>query len=169
MGRPDRSEYVDYYHLYVGRVPEGDIVKTLDAQRGELVSLLRSIPEDRGDFRYAEGKWSVKELIGHIKDTERVMGFRGLAFARGDRTALPAFDQDEYVRGGNFGARTIADLTVEFESMRTSHLALFRSFDDEIWMRRGTASGYEFTTRAIAWILAGHVMHHLAVLEERYL
>lgn len=168
MARPDRSEYVDYYHLYVSRVPDGDILKTLLAQRDEFVSRLQSIPEDRGDYRYAEGKWTVKELIGHLLDTERVLGFRALAFARGDRTPLPGFAQDDYVAGGNFADRAIADLAAEFESMRTSHLVLFRSFDDEIWLRRGTASGYEFTTRAVAWIMAGHLMHHEAVLLDRY-
>jgi hypothetical protein len=169
MDRPDRSEYADYYHGYVALVPDGDIEETLARQREEFLSRLRGIPEARGDHRYAEGKWTVKELIGHLVDTERVMGFRALAFARGDRTPLPGFEQDDYVAGGSFGARTIADLADEFESLRDSHLILFRSFDGDTWMRQGTASGYEFTTRAVAWIMAGHVMHHAAVLEERYL
>jgi hypothetical protein len=169
MSTPDRSEYVDYFHLYVARVPEGDILDTLARQQREFVARIREIPEERGDHRYAEGKWSVKEVIGHLIDTERVMGFRALAFARGDETPLPGFEQDDYVAGGRFGARTIADLADEFESLRTSHLVLFRSFDDETWMRRGTAGGNGFTTRAVAWVMAGHVIHHATVLEERYL
>jgi hypothetical protein len=169
MERPDRSEYVDYYHQYISRVPDGDIVGILEAQRDEFVARLRSIPEERGDHRYAEGKWTVKEVVGHVVDAERVFGVRSLAFARGDKTPLPAFEQDDYVARANFGARTIADLADEFESLRTSLVILFRSFDDDIWMRRGTASGFEFTTRVVPWVIAGHLMHHAAVLEERYL
>lgn len=166
--RPGPDECAEYYHGYVALVPDGDILETLARQGEEFVSRLRRIPAEHGDFRYAEGKWTVKEVIGHLVDTERVMGFRALAFARGDRTPLPGFEQDDYVAGGRFGDRTIADLADEIESLRRSHLVLFGSFDDEDWMRRGTASGYEFTTRAVAWIMAGHVTHHANVLEERY-
>ena len=169
MTRPEPDESAEYYHAYIARVPDGDILETLARQHQEFVSRLRRIPEERGDHRYAEGKWTVKELIGHLVDTERVLGFRALAFARGDRTPLPGFEQDDYVERGNFADRTMADLTEEFESLRNSHLVLLRSFSDGIWMRRGTASGCEFTTRSVAWILAGHVMHHAEVLEERYL
>jgi len=167
--RPDRGECDEYYHGYVALVPDGDILGTLARQREAFVSGLRRIPEAKGDYRYAEGKWSVKEVIGHLVDTERVMGFRSLAFARGDRTPLPGFEQDDYVAGGRFAERTIADLADEFGSLRDSHLVLLRSFRDEDWMRRGVASGYEFTTRSVAWVMAGHVMHHVRVLEERYL
>jgi hypothetical protein len=111
----------------------------------------------------------VKEVVGHLVDTEHVMGFRALAFARGDRTPLPGFEQDDYVSGGRFDDRSFASLAAEFEGLRDAHLALFATFDDATWLRRGTASGCEFTTRAVAWILAGHVMHHAAVLDERYL
>lgn len=166
MARPDRSEYADYYHLYVDRVPDGDILRTLAVQREAFDGFLREVPEARGDHRYAEGKWTVKDVVGHIVDTERVLGVRALVFARGDRTPLPGFEQDDYVAGGNFAERTLADLASEFAALRESHLVLFRSFGDDIWLRRGRASGCEFTTRAIAWILAGHVMHHATVLER---
>jgi hypothetical protein len=169
MERPDRSEYAEYYHTYVAKIPDGDIVDILESQRGEFVSRLRGIPEERGDYRYAEEKWSVKEVLGHVVDAERLFGSRALAFARGDKTPLPGFEQDDYVARGNFSERSLADLAAEFESLRTSLIFLFRSFNDDIWMRRGTASGFEFTTRAIPWIMAGHVAHHAAVLEERYL
>lgn len=169
MERPERSEYVDYYHQYIERVPDGDIVATLESQRDEFVSRLRSIPEERGGYRYAEGKWSIREVVGHVIDTERVFGYRALAFARGDKTPLPAFEQDDYVARANFDERTLADLADEFEGLRTSLIVLFRSFDDDVWMRSGTASGFEFTTRAVPWILAGHLQHHAAVLGERYL
>ena len=167
--RPDRTEYFEYYHQYVGQVPDGDIVETLATQRDDVVSLLRSLSEDVGGHRCAEGKWSVKELIGHVNDTERMMGYRSLAFARGDKSPFPGFDQDQYVAGGNFGGRTIADLAEEFESLRASHLTLFGSHGEGVWLRRGTASDCEFTTRAVAWIMAGHVIHHVAILSERYL
>jgi hypothetical protein len=167
--RPDRSEYAEYYHTYVSKVPDGDIVESLAAQGAEFVARIESFPEERGDHRYAEGKWSVKEVIGHLVDTERVMGYRALAFARGDTTPLPGIDQDVYVGGGNFADRTLPDLAAEFEALRVSHLNLFASFDDTIWMRAGTASDCGFTTRAVAWIMAGHVTHHAAVLTERYL
>lgn len=166
--RPGQDECADHYHAYVARVADGDILDTLAVQHREFADRLRRIPEERGDHRYADGKWSVKELIGHLVDSERVMGFRALAFARSDRTPLPGFEQDDYVANGEFGTRTIAGLADEFEALRESHLALFRSFSDETWLRRGTACGCEFTTRAVAWIMAGHVSHHATVLEERY-
>jgi hypothetical protein len=169
MECPSRSEYAEYYHRYIERVPDGDIVGILEAQRDEFVSRLRSISEERGDHRYADGKWTVKEVVGHVTDAERIFGYRTLAFGRGDKTPLPAFEHDDYVARANFAERTIADLADEFESLRTALVVLLRSFDDEVWMRRGTASGFEFTTRAVAWIIAGHVMHHAAVLEECYL
>jgi hypothetical protein len=169
MERPARGEYADYYHLYVSRVPDGDIVDILDAQRDEFESLLRGLEPGRGRHRYADEKWSIAEVAGHIVDTERLFGSRALAFARGDKTPLPAFEQDDYVARANFDKRSLADLADEFQYLRNSLLALFRSFDDEIWARRGTASGFEFTVRAVPYILAGHLKHHVGVLQERYL
>jgi hypothetical protein len=167
--RPGRDESAEYYHGYIARVPDGDVLETLTRQREEFVARLRGIPEELGDRRYAEGKWSVKELIGHLVDTERVFGFRLVAFARGDRSPLPGMEPDDWVEEGGFGARTIADLADEFEALRRANLLLFASLDGEVLLRRGTASGFGFTTRALAWILAGHVMHHEEVLVEHYL
>jgi DinB superfamily len=169
MNRPDRTEYADYYHGYIALVPDGDICDTLARQQEEFLARLREIPEERGDHRYAAGKWTVKEVIGHLLDTERVLGYRALAFARGDRAALPGFDQDLYVAGGEFGGRSVADLAAEFDGLRSSHLVLFRSFSEEVWGRTGTAGGNEFTVRAVGWVMAGHVGHHVRVLEGRYL
>jgi len=169
MGRPARDEYADYCHLYVDQVPDGDIIGILEAQRDDFVALLRGIDPGRGGYRYADGKWSILEMAGHIVDTERVFGSRALAFARGDKTPLPGFDQDDYVANANFNARTLADLSEEFLHLRNSLLVLFRSFDAEIWARRGTASGFGLTVRAVPYILAGHLMHHVGVLQERYL
>lgn len=167
--RPDRDEYGDYYRGYVERVPDGDVLETLARQRTDLARQIDRIPESRGDYRYVAGKWSVKEVLGHLVDAERILGVRALAFARGDSTPLPGFDQDAYVAAGDFDRRTVADLAAELDALRASHLALFASFDAEAWQRGGTASDCPFTTRALAWIMAGHVMHHVAVLEERYL
>jgi hypothetical protein len=169
MDRPGRDEYAEYYHTYVGKVPGGDIVDILGEQRDEIEALVRGIPEARGGYRYADGKWTVKDVVGHVVDTERVFGYRMLAFARGDQTPLPSMEQDDYVAGGNFAARTLASLADEFAGLRASHVALVRSFDDAVSVRRGTASGVEFTVRALAYILAGHARHHAGVLRERYL
>jgi hypothetical protein len=169
MQRPARGEYADYYHQYIEKVGDGDIGDILEAQRQDFVSRVKGIPAALGDHRYAEGKWSVKEVVGHVIDVERVFGYRMMAFARGDKTPLPSMEQDEYAAGGKFGARTLEDLAEEFSHLRSSHLTLIRSLDDEVSARTGTASGFEFTVRAIAYVLAGHAEHHLGVLAERYL
>ncbi|MEM8885438.1 MAG: DinB family protein [Planctomycetota bacterium] len=169
MHRPESHEYGAYYGGYIDRVPDGDILATLASQREEFLSLVRSVPEERGGHRYAPGKWSIRELLGHLVDTERVLGYRALVIARGDATPLPGFEQDDYVEGGHFDRRTIADLADEFEALRRSHEILFTSFDDEVWVRSGTASESPFSTRALAWIMAGHVFHHADILAARYL
>lgn len=169
MSRPDRSEYAEYYHTYVSRVPDGDIAETLEAQRKDVVSFLSGLPNGRGGHRYAEGKWTLKEVVGHVNDVERVFGFRALAFARGDSGPLPSMEQDDYVAAGNFGRRSMAGLCEEFDALRRSHLALIEGFDRDTWDRRGTASSVSFTTRALVWILAGHAAHHMDVIRERYL
>jgi hypothetical protein len=167
--RPAQDEYAPYYEKYVSLVPAGDVVETLERQLTDTLALLRSVPEDRGDSTYEPGKWSVKELVGHVIDSERVFSYRALRFARGDRTPLPGYEQDDYVRAANFGARTLASITEEFARVRASTVALLRSFDAEAWARRGTANDNEVSVRALAHILAGHELHHLGILRERYL
>jgi hypothetical protein len=169
MTRPEPSEYAPFFDRYIGKVPDGDILETLSTQLDEFLDLLAGIGEERAGFRYAQGKWSIKELVGHVVDGERIFGSRALAIARGDETPLPSFDENAYVDRANFDARTLEDLSEEFESLRRSHLALFGSFGGEEWDRRGTAGGNEFTVRAIAWTVAGHLIHHAEVLRERYL
>lgn len=169
MNKPAPSEYAEYFDRYIGKVPDGDILELLSAQLDDFLGMLESVGEEKAGFRYAPGKWSIKELVGHVVDTERIFGTRALAVARGDQTPLPSFEQDEYVEGGNFDARTLKSLTEEFASLRRSHLSLFQSFDEEVWNRRGSAGGNEFTVRAIAWTVAGHLIHHAEVLKERYL
>src|SRR5919199_1054450 len=167
--RPGTDEYAPYYEKYVSRVPDGGIVETLRRQSADTLALLRGLSEEQAASRYEPGKWSVKELVGHLCDSERVFAYRALRFARGDETPLPGFDQDPYVRGGNFDARTIRDLAGEFESVRAATLSLLASLDEEAWARRGKANDNEVSVRAIAHIIAGHELHHVSILRERYL
>jgi uncharacterized damage-inducible protein DinB len=167
--RPGQNEYASYYEKYVSLVPEGEVAETLERQGAETLALLRSLPEERGAHRYGEGKWSVKQLIGHVIDTERIFAYRALAIARGERQSLPGMDQDEYMAGVDFDARTVADLADEFEAVRRGNVIMFRALGPEAWARRGTASDNEVTVRALAYILAGHEAHHVRILRERYL
>jgi hypothetical protein len=131
--------------------------------------LIRSIPEARGDHRYAEGKWSVKEVIGHVIDTERVFAYRALQFARGDATPLAGFEQDDYVRCGSFDKRSLSDLADEYEQVRRATISLFANLDQGAWTRRGTANKNEVSVRGLAFIVAGHERHHVEILRTRYL
>jgi hypothetical protein len=167
--RPSSSEYPPYTEAYISRVPDGDIVATLGKQLDDTLSLIRGIPESRGDFRYAEGKWSIKEVIGHVIDGERVFAYRALRFARGDETELAGFEQDDYVRGGAFDKRSLNDLADEYEHVRRSSISLFSNLDDEAWSRRGSANKNETSVRALAFIVAGHERHHVEILRAQYL
>jgi hypothetical protein len=150
-------------------VPDGDILETMFSQFQEFGGLIGKIGEDRAAFRYADGKWSVREVLGHVTDCERIFGYRALAIAREDTTPLPSFDQDDYAKKGRFDNRTMTDLAVEFTTLRQSTMRLFGSFDERAWDRRGVAGDNEVTVRAIAWILVGHINHHVEVLKDRYL
>ena len=169
MQRPDATEHAEYYSLYIDRVPDGDILEHLRDQRRETLGLLRPIDDERAVYRYAPDKWSIKQVLGHVIDVERAFGFRAMAFARGESAPIPGLEQDEYVAAADFDARPMASLLEEYEALRGSHLALFGSFDEATGRRVGTASGCEFSVRAIPYILAGHERHHLGVLRERYL
>ncbi|UCH82991.1 MAG: DinB family protein [Candidatus Latescibacterota bacterium] len=166
--RPAANECPPYASAYVDRVGDGDILDILVAQREEMDNLLEGIGEERAGHRYEEGKWNLKEIIGHLTDTERVFCYRALRFARKDRTPLPGYDQDEFVRNGGFISRTLADLLAEFRSVRSATITLFAGFNKDVLMLRGTASGFEFTVRSIPFITAGHVFHHLDIIKERY-
>ena len=169
LDRPDHSEYHEYYQLYTSQVADGDIVETLAGQIGGSVALYESVPPTGETFAYAPGKWSIREALGHVIDTERLFAFRALCFARLDPAALPSFDQDEWVAVSNAGQRPLADLLDEWVHLRKTNVAMFRSFDEEIGLRRGIASEREFSVRAFAWIIAGHELHHGSILAERYL
>jgi len=169
MNRPATTEYAPYYQTYIKKVPDGDIIQILAQQMEETRALLKSLPPGKADFRYAPGKWSIKEVVGHIVDTERVFAYRALCFSRNDKTPLPSFEQNDYVANANFDQRTLEDITEEFSLVRQANIILFSSFDEEVEGRKGIASGVEFTVRAIPYIIAGHELHHRGILEERYL
>ena len=167
--KPAPSEYAPYYGMYIERVGDGYILKTLAAQLRDTRALLGEQSEERGSYRYAPGKWSLKQVIGHLADAERVFTYRALVFARNDKTPLPSMEQDDWMTQANFDGRSLASIVAEFGAVRAATLALFESFDGEIAARRGTANGFEFTVRAMPYIVAGHEAHHVGVIRERYL
>ncbi|MGB7731450.1 MAG: DinB family protein [Candidatus Acidiferrum sp.] len=167
--RPQQGDYALYYEKYVALVPSGDFLEILLNQQRDLVRLLSPLTEEQAEFRYAPGKWSVKEVLGHISDTERIFAYRMLRIARGDQTPLASFEQDGYIQNGNFSVRKIADLLHEFSTVREATISLVRSLDDAAWLRRGNASQKEVSVLALAFVIAGHERHHRVLLEERYL
>lgn len=167
--RPQISEYAPFHQGYIALVPGSDIVKTVEVEGSRAVALFESVPEEQGSYRYAPGKWTVKEVIGHVIDTERIQAYRALRIARNDKTNLPGFEQDDYIPFSNSNNRLIADLAEEFASVRRASVLLLKSFDEDAWSRKGFANNFELTVRAIAYILAGHELHHRKALREKYL
>lgn len=167
--KPEADEYAPYYGKYVALINNDDIVTALAAQLDATILCLRGLSEAQGDHAYELGKWSIKELLGHIIDTERIFAYRALRIARGDQTPLPGFEQDDYIAQANFNQAPLADLVTEFELVRQSNLAMLKQFSDEAWLRRGTASDNPVSVRALAYIIAGHEVHHLNILRSRYL
>lgn len=166
--RPRPTEYDGFYSTYVDAVPPGPILGILRRQLEETLALWRRFGESRANHRYAPEKWSVREVAGHVVDVERLFSYRALAFARSDPSPIPGMDQDEWMAASGFESRRLESIAEEFRHLRLSNIELFNSFDDETLMRRGTASGLEFTVRAMLWIIAGHERHHRLVLEDRY-
>jgi hypothetical protein len=169
MTTPERTEAADYYFTYIDKVGRGDICAILEAQMGETAAFLRGISDERSLHRYASDKWSIRQVVGHLNDAERVFAFRAFWFARGFDSSLPSFDQDIAVTSAGSDARAWPSLIDEFQAVRAASLSLFNNLPAEAWMRRGTASGNPFTVRALAYIVAGHVAHHVGILRERYL
>jgi uncharacterized damage-inducible protein DinB len=166
--RPDASEYAPFYETYVSKVPKGDLMKALEDQRRETQQLLAGVPEAKALHRYAPGKWSIKEVIGHLADSERVFAYRALRFARADDKPLHGFDEKAWVPVGRFDARSLADLAAELDAVRRATIALLQGLDAEALTRRGTANNNTVSVRALGWIIAGHERHHVAILRERY-
>ena len=165
-GRPGPDEVAEYYRRYLEYVPAGSLLSTLDRQLEETFRVVESIGDP--DHRYAPDRWSVKEVLVHLADTERVLAYRALRIARGDTTPMPGFEQDDYIVAADLEHRTVDGIGAELRAIRAATTALFRELSDEALLRRGTASGVTFTPRALAWVIAGHELHHRVILEERY-
>ena len=169
MIRPDTTEYAPYYERYVSLVAETDILNVLGAQPTQLQDMLTAMPEERGAFRYAEGKWSIKELISHLIDGERIFAYRALRISRADETPIEGFEQDGYIENSHANDRSFGELLEEFSLLRRANMIMFKNLDDSDWGQRGTASDAGVSVRALAYIMAGHIAHHLNILKERYL
>ena len=169
LSRPGAGEYAPFYAGYVAEMPDGDLVAALERQGEETFALLSALPEERGEHRYAPGKWTIKDIAGHLADAERVFAYRALRFARGDTAPLAGFDENEYVRAAGAGRRPLVDLARELHAVRGATLAFLRGLPPGTAKRRGSANGVEISVRALAWVIAGHERHHIRVLHERYL
>ena len=169
MNRPLESEYAQYFGSYIEYVSENEILPVLRSQIDELDVLLDRVTPEHETFRYAEGKWSIRGIVGHLIDGERVFGYRAMCIARGDTRSLPGFDQDEYMMVAPYDHVNLEDLLSEFRLVRLSNLAMFRNLDEEAWTRIGTANDNQVSVRALAFIMAGHTRHHMKVLREKYL
>ena len=167
-GRPGKDECADVYHAYIAAA-EAPLLEALESDAEEWRAMLAAVPSDREGHRYARGKWSLREVVGHVIDAERMFSVRTMAFARRDRSHFPSFDENAYAAASGADRRPLSDLTDELSAVRASTLLLLKSFEDETWDRRGMASGFEFTVRSLAWIIAGHSRHHRRVVAERYL
>jgi uncharacterized damage-inducible protein DinB len=169
VARPRSSEYAPFYAGYVAGVPDGDLIALLEQQATETVALLGAISDDKAQHRYAPGKWSIREVLGHITDAERVFTYRALTFARADAGPLPSFDENAWAAASSAGRRTMKQLLAEYRAVRAATVALFGTFTEEEFARSGVASKNPVTVRALAYIVAGHERHHIRILRERYL
>ena len=167
--RPATDEYAPYFQRYIDQVPAGDVLELLGRQVEETATLLAGVSERDAGFRYAEGKWSIRDVVGHVADTERIFVYRALCFARGERAMLPGFEENDYVANAKFGGRSLADLVAELRTVRAATLGFFAGLDPEELLRRGSANHRPYTVRSIAYITAGHERHHVKILTERYL
>ncbi len=169
MNKPETNEYAPYYGNYISQVGEDDVVSILAGQASELRAALSGLTDDRGSYAYAEGKWTIKEVLSHIIDGERIFAYRILRISRGDATPVEGFEQDDYIATSNANHRSFADLLDEFDLQRRSNLLMLKNINDEASQLMGTASGNPVSARAVIYIMAGHVIHHLRILNERYL
>ena len=167
--RPAPDEFPSFFAGYVAHVPDGDVVEALIGSAEIAAALLHDVTENIADQAYAEGKWTLKEVLLHCADVERIFAYRALRIARGDETPLPGWDENSYVPESGASARSLHSILDEFESVREATVTLFQGLPEEAWSRVGTANGRSVSVRAIAWISAGHLLHHLQVMQERYL
>lgn len=169
MKRPEKTEYAEFYETYVLRVPETEILPAMERQIAEARKIFAEIAEEKGAFAYSEGKWTIKELLGHLIDGEKILAYRALRIARNDKTPIEGYEENLYVENGNFNNRTLADLVEDFALLRQVNVRFFKSLPENAWTRTGTANNKEFSVRGLAYVIVGHVRHHLGVLRERYL
>jgi uncharacterized damage-inducible protein DinB len=167
--RPEPTEHLPYYARYIALVPDGDVLGTLGRQIEDTLSALKGLSPERSQHRYAPGKWSVRQVVGHVADAERVFAYRALAFARGDQTELPGFDENTYAEASPAALRPLPDVLEDLAAVRRATVSLLRGLEPDAWSRSGVANGNPISVRALAWIVAGHERHHLQVLRERYL
>ena len=168
IARPQAGEYAPYYDRYISLVAGEDILNTLDQQRRQTMLLLSGRDEEDGNFRYAPEKWSAKEVLGHVCDTERIFAYRALRIARADATPIEGFEQDDYVRNGPFARAPLAEIVEDYIAVRRATITLLRNLDEAAWSRRGIANKNEVSVRALAYIISGHELHHRRILEEKY-
>jgi|SRR6185503_6889676 len=169
MNRPAETEYAPDYQSYVNQVNENDVIAVLRSELDDLDVLLDRVPAEKETYAYEPGKWTIRQVIGHLIDGERVFGYRALCIARGEKQNLPGFEQDDYLQTAPYNNIDLEDLLSEMRLVRLSNIAMFRTLDEEAWSRVGMANNNEVSVRAIAFIMAGHVRHHMNVLRERYL
>lgn len=169
MKRPKPEETLPYYHHYIAKVQDGNIVDILKKNHEATQEIIQNIPTEKADYRYAQGKWSVKEVLLHLVDVERVMAYRALRFARNDKTDIPGFDHDNYVPNSNAEHRTLADIAAEFQAVRNATIEQFKHYTPDVMDRVGTANNGVCSVRGLAYIIAGHELHHRGILNERYL
>lgn len=167
--KPAAHEFNEYYQGYVSQVTETDLLGVLTEQPAKIREVFGSLDEARGTFAYAEGKWTIKEMLSHVIDGERHFAYRVLRMSRGDTTPIEGFEQDLYIDNSHANSRSFEDMIGEFTELRSANLRQLRNFDETDWLRLGTASGFQFSVRALGYIMAGHVRHHLTILRERYL
>jgi uncharacterized damage-inducible protein DinB len=167
--KPESDEFLPYYARYIDLVPDGDVITTLSTQMDETRALLRQFPASMSGYRYGPDKWTVNEVLGHLIDSERIFGIRALRFARNDSTPLPGFEQDDYVANADFNSCALSELAAEFAAVRAATLFFYRHLNESAWMRRGLANNAAVTVRALAYITAGHELHHRGILRDRYL
>jgi len=166
---PDSSEYAHFYGAYVQEVPRQNVIDTLNSQMHEVYTLINSIPGDKAYHAYEKGKWTTKEVVGHLIDTERMFAMRAHAFSRGEKTAIFGFDQDKYIADANYNERTLANIGNEYLAVRISSIHLFNNMTPEMLTKTGIASGVSFTVRSIPFVIAGHERYHVDFLKEKYL
>lgn len=169
MERPSKNEYAEYYDRYVSLVEETDIVAAMQEQLHEVEQIFAEISEEKSLYSYAEGKWTIKELIGHLTDGEMIFAYRALRISRADKTPIEGFEQDDYIENSSFNSMKLADLIEELVLSRKLSLILFGNLTEEAWNRTGTASDATVSVRALAFMMVGHIRHHLRILRERYL